>query len=104
MAEYKISGVWKDTQNVITHYALHTVAMNGLTRAAKTSKVQAIQLLEANNSTAFTWVWNYKMAKWDEGEKVEVVNSAHGKFLRTNPDNKLTDNLAHLIDFDWIAP
>ena len=38
------------------------------------------------------------------GEKVEVVNGSNGKYLRTNPDNTKTDNLAHLIDFDWIAP
>ncbi|MCX2764331.1 hypothetical protein [Aquimarina muelleri] len=26
------------------------------------------------------------------------------KYLRSNPDDKRTDNLEHLIDFDWIAP
>lgn len=25
MAEYIISGVWKNTDNVITHYAFHTI-------------------------------------------------------------------------------
>lgn len=43
MAKYKISGVWKDSNNVITDYAFHTVNENGISRAIK-SKAQAIAL------------------------------------------------------------
>jgi Protein of unknown function (DUF3892) len=103
MALYRISGVWKNASEVITHYAFHKVDETTTGRAVKFSKMQAINLLETGNS-ATTWVWNYNRAKWDIGEKVEVVNGATGKYLRSNPDNKLTDNLGHLIDFDWIAP
>lgn len=104
MSQYKISGVWKDTNGVITHYAFHTMSATGHTRATKTSKAIAIQLLETKGNTAYTWLWNYKQAGWENGEAVEVVNGSTGKYLRSNRDNKLTDNLAHLIDFDWIAP
>jgi hypothetical protein len=38
MANYKISGVWKNNDNVITHYAFHTVGEDSTTRAQKTTK------------------------------------------------------------------
>lgn len=104
MAEYKISGVWKNSNGVITHYAFHTIDKDGISRATKKSKSDAITLLENSNNSAVTWVWNYTKAIWVDGETVNVVNSADGKYLRTNPDNKLSDNLAHLIDYDWIQP
>jgi hypothetical protein len=34
---------------------------------------------------------------------VEVIKGSTGKYLRSNPDNSLTDNLEHLIDYDWIS-
>ena len=104
MTDYRISGVWKDSNDVITHYAFHTVGTSTTSRAVKTSKQNAITLLETRGNSAYTWVWNYARAFWDIGEKVEVVNGRNGKYLRSNPDKQITDNLAHLIDFDWIAP
>lgn len=104
MALYRISGIWKNTNDVITHYAFHTVGENSISRASKKSKSDAILLLETQGNTATTWVWNYTQAKWVLGETVEVVRGNNGKYLRSNPDNKLTDNLGHLFDFDWIAP
>jgi hypothetical protein len=104
MAQYRISGVWKNSNNVITHYAFHTVGETSTSRAVKKSKAEAIALLETIGNVARTWVWNYSTAGWTIGEYVEVVNGAYGKYLRSNPDNKLTDNLGHLIDFDWITP
>lgn len=104
MASYRISGVWKDSNNVITNYAFHEVGLNSTSRASKTTKAQAISLLETKGNSATTWIWNYTQSKWNVGETVEVVNGNNGKYLRSNPDNKLTDNLDHLIDFDWIRP
>lgn len=104
MPLFRISGVWKDANNVITHYAFHKVGDNSISRGTKTSKAQAIALLETYGNKATTWVWNYTQAGWTVGEDVEVVNGYTGKYLRSNPDNKLTDNLSHLIDFDWILP
>lgn len=103
MTEYRISGIWKDANSVITHFAFHTVTATGTTRAIKKSKVQAIALLEVKGNSAVTWIWNYSSATWKIGESVQVVNGSDGKYLRTNPDNKLTDNLRHLINFDWIS-
>jgi len=104
MAQYRISGVWKNSSNVITHYAFHTVGESSVSRAVKTTKARAIELLEIYGNVATTWVWNYTQARWSIGETVKVINGGNGKYLRSNPDNKLTDNLGHLIDFDWIAP
>jgi hypothetical protein len=104
MAHYRISGVWMNDKSTITHYAFHTVNENSVSRVEKKTKSQAIALLETKGNSATTWMWNYALAGWVVGENVEVVNSSNGKYLRSNPDNKLTDNLAHLIDFDWIAP
>lgn len=102
MREYRISGVWKNSSDVITHYAIHTVGETTISRAVKTSKTDAIALLERAGNTAVTWIWNYNLAKWAIGETVTVINGTNGKYLRSNPDNRLTDNLGHLIDFDWV--
>lgn len=104
MAQYRISGVWKNSNSVITHYAFHTVRENSATRASKTTKAAAVALLEISGNIAMTWVWNYTFGYWQIGETVQVVNGSNGKYLRSNPDNQLTDNLGHLINFDWIAP
>ncbi len=104
MGTYRISGIWKNSDNVITHYAFHTVGEKSISRASKKTKTYAVSLLEIIGNTATTWIWNYTSGGWDIGETVKVVNGSNGKYLRSNPDNKLTDNLAHLIDFDWIAP
>ena len=104
MAKYRITGVWKNSSNVITHYAFHTEIGNSATRATKTTKATAVSLLEISGNTAITWVWNYNSGSWNLGETVQVVNGSNGKYLRSNPDMQLTDNLGHLINFDWIAP
>lgn len=104
MAIYRISGVWKDDNDVITHYAFHLINATEKYRAVKKSKAQAIDLIETKGNSVKTWIWNYSSAMWSDGETVSVVNGVSGKYLRSNPDNKLTDNLGHLIDFDWIAP
>lgn len=103
MAKYRISGVWKNANDVITHYAFHTVGENSTSRARKTSKSEAISLLETRGNYATTWIWDYNHSKWKVGEDVEVVNGSNGKYLRSDPNNTQTDNLQHLIDFDWIA-
>lgn len=103
MAVYRISGIWKDKDNVITDYAFHKVSRDGASRAERKTKSEAIDLLELNDNTATTWVWNYKSKKWNIGENVSVVNGSSGKYLRSDPDNTLTDNLEHLIDYDWLS-
>ena len=104
MAKYRISGVWKNSISVITHYAFHTVTGDGVTKASIITKSKAIELLETPGNVASTWIWDYTNAKWKIGETVQVVNGYTGKYLRSNPDYTLTDNLEHLIDYDWIAP
>ncbi len=103
MASYRISGVWKNTNNVITHYAFHTINKKSTSRATKKTKSEAVNLLELRGNSATTWVWSYVDSKWIVGETVQVINGLSGKYLRSNPDNTTTDNLGHLIDFDWIS-
>ena len=103
MALYRISGVWKNADNVITHYAFHTVNETSVSRATKKTKANAVRTLEATGNSATTWMWNYNQSGWKVGENVEVVNGSNGKYLRSDPNNKKTDNLGHLIDFDWIS-
>jgi hypothetical protein len=44
MAKYKISGVWKDVNKVITHYAFHEEFENSISRAMKKIKIKQLQL------------------------------------------------------------
>ncbi|MFI5163012.1 MAG: DUF3892 domain-containing protein [Sphingobacteriales bacterium] len=99
MAKYKISGVWKDTNGTITHYAFHTINTDSIDRGVKVTKTDAVRILSQTSNEAITWIWNYQTAYWKDGEKVEVVN---GSYLRSNPDGTVRDNLAHLIDYDWL--
>jgi hypothetical protein len=103
MASFRISGVWKDSNNVITHYAVHTVGEKTVSRAVKKTKNQAITIVETLGNRVTTWIWNYQTGKWKIGEDVHVVNGSNGKYLRSDPDNVLTNNLSHLIDYDWLA-
>ena len=101
MAEYRISGVWFD--NEITDYAVHSYNSEGkMMRAVKMGKAKAIVLVENPNNNVKTITWNYRTAGWSEGQQVHVVSTLTGKYLRSDADNKLTDNLRHLIDYDWI--
>lgn len=104
MATYRISGVWKDTNNAITHYALHLVGSSTIGRGEKTTKAETIRLLKVQGNSAVTCMWDYNTARWRPGETIEVVDDRSGKYLRTDPNSRLTDNLAHLIDYDWLAP
>lgn len=103
MAIYRISGVWKNGDGVITHYAFHTVVDTEATRVVKKTKSDAIRLLEITENVATTWIWSYDRSGWIIGENIEVVNGSDGKYLRSDRNNTKTDNLDHLIDFDWIA-
>lgn len=105
MATYGISGIWKDENDVITHYAIHTREdkSNSYSRAEKVSKARAIGLAEGRGNTLFTWDWSYETAGFTIGQRVEVVSKRSGKYLRSNADDSLTDNLGHLLDFDWIS-
>lgn len=103
MAKYRISGIWKNNENLITHYAFHLVNENGTNRAEKKTKAEVIRLLEILGNSATTWIWNYKQSTWNIGQNVEVVNGYTGKYLRSDPNDTTTDNLGHLIDYDWIS-
>ncbi|MPS73310.1 MAG: DUF3892 domain-containing protein [Chryseobacterium sp.] len=99
MAHYAISGVWKDTNGVITDYAIHLVT-NGsspgmflVSKAEKYSKADAIKLVNAN--LVQTAVWNYTKQLWSLGAEVEVV----GNYLRSNADSTVRDNLDNLLNY-----
>jgi len=100
MATFRISGIWKGDDEVITHYAIHEIlSEKSISRGRRTSKADAVKLLTITGNSAMTWMWNYKTAYWTDGARVEVVA---GQYLRTVHDNKVIDNLEHLINYDWL--
>jgi hypothetical protein len=99
MAIYRISGIWIDDDQVITHYAFHEIKETQRFKGLKISKAEAIKLLSIRGNEAMTWIWDYKRANWIDGAKVEVVANS---YLRTYHDNIVVDNLSHLIDYDWL--
>ncbi|WP_415034890.1 hypothetical protein [Flavobacterium sp.] len=106
MGEYRISGVWK-SGNVITHYAVHTRTRNAdntgyvLGQAVKMTKASTVALLDQPNNSAKTYLWSYQTALWSAGSDIHVVDG-NPKFLRTNHDGVLKDNLSHLPDYSWV--
>ncbi|MFX1707197.1 hypothetical protein PV783_24730 [Chitinophaga sp. CC14] len=101
MLHFRISGVWKNHNNEVTHYALHELTNTGIDRAVRITKDEAIRLLEKGH-TIETWLWNYGLSDWEVGQEVRVVDTPEGKYLQSDPYNPLTHDLAHLIDYDWI--
>lgn len=100
MAQYRISGVWKTDNGVITHYALHKPSVDGYFQAEKTTKDQVIRILGAGH-TVKTWVWNYTKTDWVDGQAIHVVDSGSNRYLRTAPDGTIRDNLDNLINAEW---
>ena len=107
MAEYRISGIWKDVNNVITHYAVHLRTRNAnndgyvIAPAVKITKAAAVTLLQNQQNNAKTYLWNYTTAGWSQGGDIHVVN-ANTPFLRTDHDGTVIDNLLHLIDYGYV--
>ncbi len=102
MEKYYISGVWKNSSGLITHYLVHEIDDQGeVVVTKKMTKTTVINKLDLGHK-AVTVVWNYVKVSWMEGEDVEVVNGQNGSYLRTLPDSRRTDNLAHLVDYGEI--
>lgn len=105
MANYAISGVWKNSDGVITHYAIHVhnIINNTIGLATKTAKPQAVTLLDTPGNSGITILWNYNNHSWDEGTRIDVVGNYPNKYLRTYHDGTVRDNLAHLINYGMIT-
>lgn len=102
MALYRISGVWKNKKNEVTHYALHTEEGDSISRAKKVKKEEAIKLLENPDNGATTWVWNYEESHWYIGDRVRIEEGVKGKNLISTSSKGEKISLDNLIDYDWI--
>ena len=102
MAKYRISGIWKNDKDEITHYGLHKVVPGGTTRVDKIAKSEAVELLSKPENSAVVWVWDYSTANWRKEEDIHIVHTSNGSYLRSNPDHEKTDNIANLIDYNWV--
>ncbi|OCB75543.1 hypothetical protein B0A79_23815 [Flavobacterium piscis] len=105
MANYAISGVWKNDKNVITHYAIHQFSYkdNTIGLAAKTTKSNAVSLLDNSQNSAITILWNYNTEGWKRGATITVVGSNPNKYLRSNQDGTVVDNLSNLINYGSVT-
>lgn len=107
MAEYRISGIWKNDNSVITHYAVHLRTRNAngegylIAHAIKMTKAETVTLLQNPQNSAKTYLWNYTTASWFAGGDIHVVNG-NPPFLRTTHDATVKDNLLHLIDYGYL--
>lgn len=103
MLQLNISGLWKDINGAITHYAVHVKQREGATKAFKITKQEAIQLIENCDYIARTIQWDYERSQWEPKEKICISENEQGKFLSTHHPDIQTDGLIHLIDYDWIC-
>lgn len=107
MANYAISGVWKDANGTITDYAFHLITEGTIPDrltvgpAEKYSKAQAIELLGSH--LAQTAIWNYTEQLWELGAFVQVAGFFPNRYLRTIADLTVRDNLDNLINYGWIT-
>lgn len=99
-ADYFISGVWKDSNDNITHVMLHPV--NDGDRwdmGEKTSETRTIELLKKGNIIK-TVVWNYP--GWTIGSRVICVKGIGKEYLRSEANATQKDNLDNLISMKAI--
>lgn len=99
-ANYVISGVWKDSNDNITHVMLHSVN-DGDTwnMGVKTSEASAINLIKGGNIIR-TIVWEYP--GWFMKSKVTYVVRNGYEYLRSDANATTKDNLDNLISMKAI--
>lgn len=96
LADYFISGVWKDSSERITDVMLHTVNDNNtFNMGVKTSESNAINLLKSKK-TIKTITWGYP--NWQIGAFVTVVTIGNIEYLRTIANASVKDNLDNSIN------
>lgn len=96
LADYFISGVWKDDSERITDVMLHTVnENNSFSLGVKTSESSAINLLKLKR-TIKTITWGYP--EWQIGALVTVINIGGVEYLRTVANATVKDNLDNSIN------
>ncbi|RIV68703.1 DUF3892 domain-containing protein [Flagellimonas aequoris] len=100
LANYFISGVWKDSNDNITHVLLHMVNDdNSFQYGVKTTESVAINLIKQRN-TIKTITWGYP--NWQIGASVTYVNSNNREYLRTVANATQKDNLDNAINMSSI--
>ena len=100
LANYVISGVWKDSSDNITHVMLHPVNDGDTwTMGEKTSESRAVTLLK-NGKIIRTIVWGYP--GWGIKSKVTYVTRSGKEFLRSDANATTKDNLDNLISMKAI--
>jgi hypothetical protein len=99
VADFFITGVWKDSQKRITDVMLHAVNEDGSfkARGSKTNRVAVVALLK-NKKTVMTLTWGYP--GWEIGANVTYENIGGQEFLRTVANATQKDNLDNSFPFD----
>ncbi|GAA4456493.1 hypothetical protein GCM10023092_21800 [Rurimicrobium arvi] len=99
-SDYYISGVWKDSSQVITHVMLHPVTdNNGFHRGEKTIESEVIKLIKQGNIIK-TITWGYP--GWNIGAKVGAVTISGREYLKTDANATVKDNLDNSISMTQI--
>lgn len=100
LADYFISGVWKDRSERITDVMLHSVnENNSFNMGVKTSELNAINLLKSKK-TIKTITWAYP--NWQIGASVAAVTIGSVEYLRTVANASAKDNLDNSINMQLI--
>lgn len=99
-ANYLISGVWKDSNDNITHVMLHLVNDgDSFNKGEKRSEPETIALLKKGNIIK-TVVWGYP--GWSIKSKVTYIQRAGKEYLRSDANATTKDNLDNLISMKAI--
>ncbi|SDH61300.1 DUF3892 domain-containing protein [Winogradskyella thalassocola] len=96
LANFFISGVWKDVNDNITHVLLHKVNDdNSFKFGDKTDEQTVIKLLK-QKFLIKTITWGYP--NWSIGAKVTYVSNNGREFLRTVANATVKDNLDNSLN------
>ncbi|WP_338762027.1 DUF3892 domain-containing protein [Bernardetia sp. ABR2-2B] len=95
--KYRVSGIYRNQIGTITDYQVHKIE-NGRETIQKVNKGTLIFNIGMSTEVAKTYQWDYANGDWIDGEEIEIIKGDND-YLRTNPNNKKTDNLGNLIDY-----
>jgi len=98
-AHFYITGIWKTKSGKITHLCLHPNEKNGFGKGSRQPVAEVIDLIKAGKIIA-TLKWNYAMANWGIGAKIELAKEGTLECLRTRKDAAATDRLENMVNMN----
>ena len=103
MANFYVSGVYKNADGIITHLVVHAEITEDpanntfwFGKGVKMTEKEVIALRNAGNVLQVI-LWNFSDQLWNAKAEINVIGADYNAYLRSTPDKSLADNLDNLL-------